>query len=80
MGQLENTGIKPSHHGFVKGRSCLNNLGFYDRVIHLVDDGKAVDVFYLDFIKAFDSVSHGILLEKLAAHGLDRCTLGWVEN
>ena len=50
----------------------MNNLGFYDRVIHLVDDGKAVDVFYLDFIKAFDTVSHGILLEKLAAHGLDR--------
>ncbi|KAK4826426.1 hypothetical protein QYF61_008959 [Mycteria americana] len=25
-------------------------------------------------------VSHGILLEKLAAHGLDGCTLRWVKN
>ncbi|NXM05873.1 RTJK polymerase, partial [Tyrannus savana] len=30
--------------------------------------------------KAFDTVSHSILLEKLAAHGLDRCTLCWVKN
>ena len=42
--------------------------------------GKAVDVIYLDFVKAFDSVSHSTLLEKLAAHGLDRCSLFWVKN
>ncbi|KAK4824198.1 hypothetical protein QYF61_012014 [Mycteria americana] len=45
-----------------------------------VDEGKAVDVVYLDFSKAFDAVSHSILLEKLAAHGLDGCTLRWVKN
>ncbi|KAK4820026.1 hypothetical protein QYF61_017699 [Mycteria americana] len=33
-----------------------------------------------DFRKAFDIVSHSILLEKLAAHGLDGCTLCWVKN
>ncbi|KAK4819009.1 hypothetical protein QYF61_024125 [Mycteria americana] len=27
-----------------------------------------------------DTVSHSILLEKLAAHGLDGCTLCWVKN
>ncbi|KAK4809578.1 hypothetical protein QYF61_020000 [Mycteria americana] len=73
-----NQGIKPSQHGFRKGRSCLTNLiSFYDKVTRLVDEGKAVDVVYLDFSKAFDTVSHGILLEKLAAHGLDGCTLRW---
>ncbi|KAK4825273.1 hypothetical protein QYF61_026074 [Mycteria americana] len=76
-----NHGIKPSQHGFRKGRSCLTNLiSFYDKVTRLVDEGKAVDVAYLDFSKAFDTVSHGILLEKLAAHGLDGCTLRWVKN
>ncbi|KAK4816188.1 hypothetical protein QYF61_012478, partial [Mycteria americana] len=45
-----------------------------------MDKGKAVDVVYLDFSKAFDTVSHSILLEKPAAHGLDRCTLRWVKN
>ncbi|KAK4824017.1 hypothetical protein QYF61_009608 [Mycteria americana] len=46
----------------------------------LVDEGKAVDVVYLDFSKAFDIISHSILLEELAAHGLDRHTLCWVKN
>ncbi|KAK4818961.1 LOW QUALITY PROTEIN: hypothetical protein QYF61_022628 [Mycteria americana] len=76
-----NQGIKPSQHGFRKGRSSLTNLiSFYDKVTRLMDEGKAVDVVYLDFSKAFDTVSHGILLEKLAAHGLDGCTLRWVKN
>ncbi|GAB0206850.1 mitochondrial enolase superfamily member 1 [Grus japonensis] len=34
----------PSQHGFMKGRSCLTNLISYDKVIQLVDEGKAVDV------------------------------------
>ena len=39
-----------------------------------------MDVIYLDFSKAFDFVSHSTRLEKLAAHGLDRCSLFWVNN
>ena len=45
-----------------------------------MDQRKAVDVVYLDFSKAFDTVSHSILLHKLAARGLDRYTLGWIRN
>jgi len=42
--------------------------------------GKDVDVIYLDFSKAFDTVPHSIFLEKLAAHGLDGCTHCWIKN
>ena len=74
-------GIRPSQNGLMKGRSCLTNLiSFYDWVTRLVDEGKAVDVVYLDFSKAFDTVSHSILLGKLAARGLDRHNLLWVRN
>jgi len=73
--------IRSSQHEFVKGRSCLTNLiSFYDQVTLPVDEGKAVDVVYLDFSKAFDSAPHSTLLEKLAAHGLDGCTLRWIKN
>ena len=74
-------GIRPSQHRFMKGRPCLTNLiSFYDWVTRLVDEGEAVDVVYLDFSKAFDTVSHSILLGKLAARGLDRYTLLWIRS
>ena len=58
----DNHMIRPSQHGFMKGRSCLTNLiSFYDRVTCLLEEGKAVDVVYFDFSKAFDTVSHSIL-------------------
>ncbi|KAJ7426739.1 hypothetical protein WISP_13256 [Willisornis vidua] len=50
--------------------------------------GEGCECVCLDFSKAFDTVSHSILLEKLAAHGSDRGTLcrvkswldGWVQR
>ena len=57
-----------------------NLISFYDKVTHLVDEGKAVDVVYLDLSKAFDTVPHNILVEKLAAHGLDGRMLCWVKH
>ena len=47
---------------------------------HLVDEGKVVDVVYMDFSMVFDTVPHNILVEKLSAHGLDGHTLCWVKH
>ncbi|CAM5110340.1 unnamed protein product [Eretmochelys imbricata] len=73
--------IRNSQHGFTKGRSCLTNLiAFYHEITGSVDEGKAVDVLFLDFSKAFDTVSHSILVSKLRKYGLDECTIRWVES
>lgn len=65
--------IRSSQNRFKRVRSCLTNqICFYDKVAHLVDEEKAVDVVYLDFSKALDTVSHSILLEKTAARVLDK--------
>jgi len=48
----DNQVIRASHHGFMKGRSCLTNLiSFYDKLTCLVHERKAVDVVYLDLTK-----------------------------
>ena len=82
MDQLKVTGtIRPSQHAFIKGRFSLTNLvSLYYWVTNLVDEGKAVGVGYLDFSKVFDTVSHSILLEKLAARGLNGYPPCWVKN
>ncbi|CAM4705595.1 unnamed protein product [Caretta caretta] len=73
--------IRNSQHGFTKGKSCLTNLiAFYDEITGSVDEGKAVDVLFLHFSKAFDTVSHSILASKLRKYGLDEWTIRWVES
>jgi len=73
--------IRSSQHGFTKGKSCLANMiTFYDGMTGWVDEGRALDVVYLDFSKAFDTVSHNILLGKLRKYGLDEWSVGWIKN
>ncbi|GAB0180014.1 mitochondrial enolase superfamily member 1 [Grus japonensis] len=45
-----------------------------------VDEGRAVGVVYLDFSRAFDTISHNILVSKFRKCGLDEWTAWWVEN
>ncbi|CAM5077298.1 unnamed protein product, partial [Eretmochelys imbricata] len=73
--------IRNSQHGFTKGKSCLTNLiAFYDEITGNVDEGKVVDVLFLDFSKDFDTVSYSILASKLKKYGLDEWTIRWIES
>ena len=73
--------IKDSQHGFRERRSCLTNLlEFFNTVFSEVDNFKSFDVIYLDFKKAFDTVPHQRLLEKLKAHGIRNKVLQWIRN
>ncbi|CAM4547361.1 unnamed protein product [Caretta caretta] len=73
--------IRNHQHGFTKGKSCLTNLiAFYDEITGSVDEGKAVDVLFLDFSKALDTVSHSIFASKLKKYGMDEWTIRWIES
>jgi len=73
--------ISSRQHRLTKGKSCLTNLiAFYDGMTGWVDEGRAVDVVYLDFSKAFDTVSHSILVGKLRKCGLDEWSVRWIKN
>ena len=67
--------IGSSQHGFL-----TNLIAFYDGMTGWLDEGRAVDVVYLDFSKAFDTVSHISLLGKLRKCGLDEWSVEWIEN
>ena len=68
-------------HGFRKKRSCITQLlEVYDRLTEMIDDGKSVDIIYLDFKKAFDSIPHERLLLKMGGYGISGNTLNWVRD
>ena len=68
-------------HGFVQGRSCVTQLL---SVLHdmgaSLDAGEEIDVVYLDFSKAFDSVPHIGLLHKLSLFGIQGSLYAWFSN
>ncbi len=46
----------------------------------MLDEGHTVDLVYLDFAMAFDSVNHRFLLAKLRASGIDGAVLKWIKS
>jgi len=60
-----------SQHGFMKHWSCLTNiLESLEAWTKALDEGYGIDVIYLDYRKAFDTVSHSRLIEKLKVYGI----------
>lgn len=71
--------IRHSQHGFTKGQSCVINLiAFYAVMTIWVDEGKAVDVVYLDFSKALDTFSYNVLVMKLSKCEIGEWTARWI--
>ena len=67
-------------HDFLKKHSTCTNLleTINDWTIHL-SNRKSVVAAYIDFARAFDSISHCKLLCKLISHGISGNLLFWIE-
>jgi hypothetical protein len=78
---IHNNLISAQQHGFMRNRSCLTNLlCFLDEITMHLDKGDNVEVCYLDFRKAFDSVNHRLLIAKLAKFHLSLNVVRWIEE
>ena len=59
------------NHGFRSGYSCETQLTVtVDELAKNMDKGQQTDVAILDFSKAFDTVPHPRLLQKLEGYGV----------
>jgi hypothetical protein len=71
--------LNPNQFGFIKGRSTTLQLTLLlDELTSQLENGYAIDICYMDFQKAFDSVPHERLLQKTAAMGIENPLLKWI--
>ena len=73
--------LDQNQHGFMQGKSCLTNLlETLEDITASLDCGDAIDVIFLDYQKAFDSVPHKRLVSKLQAYGYGEKVVNWVKS
>ena len=71
--------LGPVQHGFLPRISCkMQLMESLEDWTAALENGDPVDVAYLDFAKAFDSVPHERLLSKLKGHGISSRLLDWI--
>ena len=73
--------MSKDQHGFVKGRSCLTNLlETLDDITSSLDEGEGMDMVFLDYKKAFDTVPHKRLLYKVRKYGFGDIYINWIKD
>jgi len=68
-------------HGFCRGRSTVTNLlealnTWTEALMHSIP----VDVIYLDYAKAFDTVPHERLIHQVGSFGIGGHALAWIKD
>ena len=73
--------IGPLQHGFIKGKSLLTNLLLYNEFLSIAfQKGFKVDLIYIDFSKAFDTVNYRLLLQKVWNFGIRGTLHHWLQS
>ena len=72
--------VHPNQHGFTKARHCESQLIMTTHdLLSRLDRKEMVDIAVLDFSKAFDTVPHQRLLNKLRLYGIEGRTHAWID-
>ena len=77
----ENNLVTKQQHGFLKRHSTSTNLleCLADWTLAL-NDKLNMDIIYIDYSRAFDSVVHSKLIHKLKCYGIQYELLTWIES
>ena len=77
----ENDLLYKSQYGFRKLHSTeLAALEFADKIVSNLEQGKLPLAIFLDLSKAFDTIDHKILLEKLKYYGISGKAIEWFQS
>ena len=82
LGHLErNKLLSDDQHGFTRNKSCLTNLlETLEDITSCLNNGEGVDLVFLDYRKAFDSVPHKRLIHKLSTYGFGETFTKWITD
>ena len=78
---ISNKLLSIHQYGFCIGRSCVTQLlNTINDWFSQIDNNTPVDAVYLDFRKAFDTVPHTRLINKLSGYGVKGKLLDWIKD
>ena len=67
--------------GFREGHSTnMALITLLDKILAAIDKGEVVIGVFLDFKKAFDTVNHSVLLDKLHKYGIRGTAHSWIKD
>ena len=77
----ENEILSAAQYGFRKKKSTVSAItSFLDAIYKNINNKNDPWIIYLDLKKAFDTISHEKMIEKLCGLGLDGATLDWFRS
>ena len=73
--------LNPQQHGFRHNHSCQTQLiDFIDEIQKIMNARQQTDLLFIDFSKAFDTVPHRRLLNKLQFYSVQGPVLHWISS
>ena len=77
----QNSILSDNQHGIRKGRSAdLGILTLTENIYESVEKNEFLTGILFDLSRAFDTLSHTILLNKLSYYGFRGITSDWITN